>query len=152
MVKDLSKRKVGRCPGTEIIRKGYYRKGYYRTSPSGKRIHIKSVYVKPKCVRDLVTPPKKKPRVPKSMEFLSMPKNVQITIFNKGKLTDYGYSSKLPTTVRRNALKKSIKIFGSLSVYRKLIAVKVLNKNTNPTISKKFGSDANWIKKNYEFF
>jgi len=78
----------------------------------------------------------------------SRSKNV-IGPLNKNKLRQYGYSTSLPVSERRASLRKAVKAYGWLSVFRKLNAVATLNKNRSPTSSKKFLADRNWIKKTF---
>jgi ribosomal protein L14 len=59
----------------------------------------------------------------------------------KGSLTKYGYSSNSSLQERKLALSKAIKAYGSTTVIRKLNAVCVLNKNTNPRVSRIFCAD-----------
>ena len=75
------------------------------------------------------------------------PKNV-IGPLKKGELKDLGYSTKKSATKRHRALRRSVKKYGCLSVFRKLNAVAVLNKNKNPSTSKVMLSDRNWVRKN----
>ena len=72
-----------------------------------------------------------------------------IPTLKKGELTKYGYSSKLPAKERRESLKKAVKKYSPLSVFRKLNAVATLNKNRSPKLTKIFNSDKNWVKRNY---
>ena len=67
----------------------------------------------------------------------------------KGHLTKFGYRVKNNLRVRRRALSEAVKRYGGLSVFRKLNAVYVLHKNKNPTKSKVFKRDRNWIKRTY---
>ena len=63
----------------------------------------------------------------------------------KGTLGQFGYTGKEPSiSKRRRCLSKAGKSLGFLVVIRKLNAVYVLNKNTNPTIAKRFKADRNW--------
>jgi hypothetical protein len=70
-----------------------------------------------------------------------------ITGLKKGKLSRYGYSTSKSPSSRHASLRKAVKAYGGTSVIRKLNAVKVLNRNTNPRISKIFGSDMTWVQK-----
>jgi len=65
----------------------------------------------------------------------------------RGTLRDLGYSIHLPERERREILKKAVKRYGGLSVFRKLNAVATLQKRTNPTIARKFKRDAEWVKR-----
>ena len=68
----------------------------------------------------------------------------------KGTLRSFGYGSNNSASERHSALKKAVKSEGALSIFRKLNAVATLNKNTNPTLSKKFLADRNWVRNNFD--
>lgn len=74
---------------------------------------------------------------------------VKIGPLRKGSLTRHGYKASKSARARHIALNKAVKAEGALAVYRKLNAVMVLNKNTNPTKSTRFRADRNWIKRKY---
>lgn len=67
----------------------------------------------------------------------------------KGKLALFGYSTAKSETARRNSLKKAIKVFGPLSIYRALNAQVVFRKNQRkPEVVKErrlFEADRDWI-------
>jgi hypothetical protein len=74
----------------------------------------------------------------------------------KGELTKHGYNIKKSDVSRHRALNKAIKTSGgnqskkkTLSVMRKLNAVKTLTKRTQPKNSKKYSKDMKWIQKKY---
>ena len=62
----------------------------------------------------------------------------------------YGYQYRLSDSLRQTALKKAIKHYGALSVYRKLDAVAKLSVRTAPDASNIFVRDRNWIRENFE--
>ncbi len=64
----------------------------------------------------------------------------------KGELKKYGYSTKISETHRHLALTSAARAYGPLSVFRKLNALMVLNKNRSPTSSKVFKDDRDWVK------
>jgi hypothetical protein len=68
----------------------------------------------------------------------------------KGELIKYGYQYRLSDSLRQAALKRAIKRFGALSVYRKLDAVAKLSLRTAPDASKIFSRDRSWVKENFE--
>lgn len=68
---------------------------------------------------------------------------------NKGALRSHGYDSNNSIQKRRAALKKAIATYGGTSVGRKLNYVATINKNKNPSLSRKFKADANWVNKTY---
>lgn len=67
----------------------------------------------------------------------------------KGELSQFGYSSSATVLARHRALVKAVKRYGALSVFRKMNAIMVLNKNKSPALSNKFRMDRNWIRDNY---
>jgi hypothetical protein len=67
----------------------------------------------------------------------------------RGTLSKYGYKSSKLAKVRRSSLKKAVKHEGYLPVFRKLIALSTLQKNRNPLLSKKFRSDARYVKSHF---
>jgi len=64
----------------------------------------------------------------------------------KGILSKFGYSMKKSQQNRHKSLKKAIKLVKPLSIYRKLNALYVLNKNKHPNNAKIFKDDAEWLK------
>lgn len=116
-----------KCPKGSISRKGYT----YIKKSTGKKIKVKSSCVKSKGLR---SKGKKTSRV--------------LPTLKKGSLTKYGYAILGSETERHNALKKALKAYGYSSVVKKLNAVKLLTKNTNPKNSKIYGRDLRWIQKN----
>ncbi len=112
-----------------ILRVGYTRKSYVRkdgTRVSGSR--VKASYIK-----DVGKPGKGKKLIPPLKE---------------GSLMKHGYAASLDKEERRKSLKKAIKEYGPLSVFRKVNALAILNKS-NPSKSKLYISDRSWIGKNY---
>jgi hypothetical protein len=66
-------------------------------------------------------------------------------------MAKFGYSNVLSLSVadRRKALEKAVKAYGPLATWRKVIAVYVFSKNTNPLLSKKYDEDRKWIQQTY---
>lgn len=114
------------CPGKIL------RKSYVRYSKSGKRTLVKA-----DCIIKRGNP--------------EPIKNKAIGPLRHGDLTAFGYSKvkTLSKNERQEALDKAITKYGSLSVWRKLNALYVLNKNTNPELSAIFNNDKAWIKTTY---
>ena len=69
----------------------------------------------------------------------------------KGTLSKFGYSMKNIQIKRHKSLKKAIKTIKPLAIYRRLIALYVLNKNKHPENAKIFKNDAEWIKTTKEY-
>jgi len=108
---------VATCKSGQIRRKSY-------TTRRGTR-------VKTACIKDLG----KTGRGPKVIPPLK-----------QGKLRAYGYSTSIGPTQRRAALMRASRAYGKLSVLRKLNAVKVLTRNSNPKASAVFAKDLAWIQ------
>jgi len=66
----------------------------------------------------------------------------------KGTLSKFGYSMKNTQIKRHISLKKAIKSIKPLTIYRRLIALYILNKNKQPDNAKIFKNDAEWVKSN----
>jgi hypothetical protein len=131
------------------MRRGYTRKFRPSVKATGFTVRRKgTVYtVRPKantirvpaaCIKDRGLPGKG----PKEGEGIGK--------LRKGELIKYGYQYRLSDSLRQAALKKAIKRFGALSVYRKLDAVAKLSLRTAPDASKIFSRDRNWVQENYE--
>lgn len=67
----------------------------------------------------------------------------------KGELSRFGYSSAKPVSQRDKSLDKAVNEYGSTSVFRKLNALYVYNKNRSPKMSTLFKKDRDYIKKTY---
>ena len=67
----------------------------------------------------------------------------------KGTLSQFGYSSFDTITNRRKALGKAVRKLGYGTVVKKVNVVAILNKNRNPTVSRKMNADKNWLVKKY---
>jgi len=67
----------------------------------------------------------------------------------KGKLTRFGYDSRAPKTIRRNALRKAVQTYGPTSTFRKMNALETYSKRTAPSRSKTYRADRNWVKKTF---
>jgi hypothetical protein len=135
------------CPKGYILRSGYTRKFRPSVKASGFTVRRKgTVYtVRPKantikvdatCVKNRGLPGK---GVAKGIGKL-----------RKGELIKYGYQYRLSDSLRQTALKRAIKQYGALSVYRKLDAVAKLSVRTASDASKIFIRDRNWVKDNFE--
>ena len=137
------------CPPGKVVRHGYVRrfgktvmrKGYTVKRAKGKDYHIyperKSVFVKPACVKDKGAPGVKAP-------------GEGIGPLRKGELKKHGYVFLKHREQRHAALRSAIKEFGALGVYHKLDAITKLSKHSNPTASKVFRDDRDWLKRHYE--
>ena len=125
--------KNGKCPNGYIIREGH------------KKIKPKSnekINIKPRCIKNRGLPGKYSDRNPGEKG---------IGPLNKGGLSKYGYVNvkNMKSEERHNALKKAVKDIPPLTLWRKLNAIYVYNKNTNKTTAQKFKADRNWIHRMY---
>jgi hypothetical protein len=113
-----------KCKSGQILRKSYV-----RYSKTGKRTLVKGTCITKQGKSEI-------------------PLSKQIGPLRKGELSQFGYTKiiDLSQMSRHIALKKAISAFGSLSVWKKINALYVLTKNTNPTLSKKYNEDRNWIR------
>jgi hypothetical protein len=75
-------------------------------------------------------------------------KSSRIGTLKKGLLIKFGYQNvtQLSLQERHEALKKAIRSYGPLSVFRKLNAVYVYNRKTNPSHSRIFKTDRDWVR------
>ena len=76
-------------------------------------------------------------------------KSNRIGTLKKGLLAKFGYHNvtQLSLQERHEALKKAIQAYGPLSVFRKLNAVYVYNRKTNPFVARIFKADRDWTLK-----
>ncbi len=144
----MSTRRNG-CPKGYILRRGYTRKFRPTVKASGFTVRRKgtvytvrpkanSIRVPPSCIKDRGLPGK------------GPIEGEGIGKLRKGELIKYGYQYRLSDSLRQAALRKAIKRYGPLSVYRKLDAVAKLSLRTAPDASKIFVRDRNWIRENFE--
>jgi len=73
-------------------------------------------------------------------------KTRRLFVLKKGLLTKHGYHADLAEPERHQALQSALKEFSPVSLYRKLNAVYVLNKNRDKKRAQIFRSYANWLK------
>jgi hypothetical protein len=144
--RDMITYKNNGCPKGYILRKGYTRKFRPSVKESGFTVRRKGIIytVRPKansitvpssCIKDRGLPGKGPEGIGK---------------LRKGELIKYGYQYRLSDSIRQTSLKRAIKRYGALSVYRKLDAVAKLSLRTAPDASKIFSRDRNWIRGNFE--
>ena len=126
-----SRRSRKACPPGKAPRAGYTR---HVTKANGSR---QSIRVKSACVKG--------GSKVKSIGFA----NQRIGPLRKGELQRFGYSYKLPESIRHSSLRAAIKQLGALDVYRKLDAVAKLSATANPSSSRVFATDRDWIRSHY---
>lgn len=136
------------CPPGYILRAPYRRGFKSITKKSGYNIHkgsktirvyptARSTIVKATCIKDRGLPGKG-PRSGKGIGSLK-----------KGELSRYGYSAHGSTEERHKALVEAIKVYGPLSVFRKLDAITKYTQRTAPEAHRIFKEDRAWVQKNY---
>ena len=144
----MTTRKNG-CPKGYIMRRGYTRRFRPTVKASGFTVRRKgtvytvrpkanTIRVPPSCIKDRGLPGKG----PREGEGIGK--------LRKGELIKYGYQYRLSDSLRQAALRKAIKRYGPLSVYRKLDAVAKLSLRTAPDASKIFVRDRDWVQNNFQ--
>lgn len=81
------------------------------------------------------------------------PGNPGIGPLRKGELAEFGYVNVAVLSERRRhlALGRAVRVYGALSVFRKLNAVYVYTRYTAPVSSAIFKVDRDWVKEYYGF-
>lgn len=125
-----------KCSKGQILREGYKRKSYVKTMPNGSRKRIPSTWVAPVCI-DSATGKSSKGKK-------------SIVILNDDELKQFGYENvkKLSVADRHKILKKAVKKIKPISLFRKLIAISTLQKNTDPKLHDIFYKDAYYVRDN----
>lgn len=131
------------CPPGQVLRKAYVRR--FKTNVKERGYTVKrgsqlyraypkksSTVVQAACVKDIGLPGKG----PQA-----------IAPLRKGELMKHGYSYRKNDLTRHEALRKAVKEFGALGVYRKLDAVAKLSTRAAPKASSIFKKDRDWVKK-----
>ena len=117
-----------KCKNKSISRKSY---SYVRKS-TGKQVKVKATCVKSRALRSRGIKPK-----------------IVVPALKKGKLSKYGYAANSENDARHKALRKALKEYGYAGVIKKLNAVKILSRNTNPRVSSIYASDIEYLQKNH---
>ena len=117
------------CPAGKIVRNPYV------------RIRIgQRQYVPAACVKDMGNPGK------------GIPSGAPgIGPLRKGNLRRFGYTGVryMSESRRHMAIAAAVKMYGPLTVWRKLNAVYIYTKKTSPESSKVFKADRDWIKERF---
>tara|TARA_Y100001970_G_scaffold225915_1_gene279149 strand:- start:791 stop:1933 length:1143 start_codon:yes stop_codon:yes gene_type:complete len=132
-----------KCKKNEIIREGYLRKSYIKKNG----VKVKSKWVKPVCIKDRGLPGKgfqlkKHSRLQKPGKGIGPLK--------KDVLKKYGYSTKIKQKDRRNALRYAVIEHPPLRIFRRMNAIRILTKRTNPTVSATLLKDMKWFRKYFD--
>jgi hypothetical protein len=120
------------CPEGEVKRKGYTRKTY--TLRSGSRVRSSSV--SSGCIKD---------RGYRSRLFQLKTGSMGIGPLKKGELRAFGYSADASEEARHKSLRAASKKYSTLSVLRKLNALMVYNKRTQPEHSVVYKADREYV-------
>ena len=145
----MATQKNSGCPNGYIMRRGYTRKFRASVKTTGFTVRrkgtvytvrpkVNTVRVPPACIKNRGLPGK------------GVKEGEGIGKLRKGELIKYGYQYRLSDSLRQAALKKAIKRYGALSVYRKLDAVAKLSLRTAPDASGIFVKDSDWVRQNFE--
>lgn len=124
-----TKRSIQSCP------KGYIlRDAYMRYTKKGKHILVPS-----SCIVDRGAPGE------------GLASGPGIGPLRHGDLSQFGYEdvSSLSVKDRHDALSKAVKMYGSLTVWRKLNAIYIYTRRTSPASSDIFKADMDWIRKEF---
>lgn len=108
------------CPSGKIFRKAYVTKTGRKVSGS--------------CIKDRGLPGKGK----------------RLFTLRKGTLGRYGYKTKFSASDRHAALRKAVAGESYATVVRKLNAVSILQKRTNPKVYNILRSDMAWVQNNLQ--
>ena len=118
-----------KCKKGQVIREGYTRKAF--SKKSGKQ--IARTRVAPGCI-------------------LGKTHGTQLFVLEKGALTKYGYHANLDETARHQALSKALADgLKPLSLFRKLNALYILNKNKHHQKAMLYRRDAKWVRDTPEY-
>jgi hypothetical protein len=129
-----------RCGPGKILRAAYPREGYTRKSyvtRTGKKVSSAKVHktlIPTTCV------------AARGKAKSTGKKGTQIFRLRKGDLTKFGYHGHLSAEARHKALEKALAAYGTLSLARKLGAIVLEHKNTNPSLSATFQKDRAWVE------
>lgn len=121
------------CKKGEILREGYKKKSYV----TKKGVKVNEVWVKPVCIKSPTGKPKGK----------------KLFVLEKKGLSEFGYKdiTNLPSAKRHSILLEALRNKNPLSVYRRLVALSLLNKNKNPKLSQLLKKDSDWVKTTKEY-
>lgn len=140
MIRSL-KRKVSRSPRPRLETRMARRKmsAKSRLSKSPKKIRSRSP------VKRVVRKSSPQFKTKWQIEHQSM----GIGPLRRNQLSKYGYHTNIPENKRDEALDKAVKEYGALSVFRKLNALAVYNKNRAPRVASIAKHDRDVVKQTY---
>ena len=117
------------CPLGTIARKTYKRRG--------KGHSRRTIRVRKSCIADRGLPGTFKDRFPGQKGIRQL---------KAGSLSRYGYDPDYDELARHAALQRAAQKYGALTLFRKLNAVAVLTRNTDPHRSTIYLADRDWVK------
>ena len=79
-----------------------------------------------------------------------MPTKKWFHVDEEGALAEYGYTPKESEEARHEALRKAVKAAGAGEVVKRLNAIANVTENSQPTNSKIYREDENWVRENFE--
>lgn len=127
--------RTGSCPVGYVYREPYQRKSYMKKD--GTKVNAKKI--RGSCIEDKGKPGR------------TFKKDAPIHLKRNDDLKKFGYSTKLSSSKRMEALIKACKAYTYKSVALKISALHTLQKNTNPKVAKIFADDLKhlqeWRKK-----
>ena len=124
---------VPKCKIGQVVREGYTRKSFVRKSG----VRISRSKVAPGCIKAT------------GLSKTRGTKGKQLFVLEKGTLTKYGYHANLTEEERHNVLNKALVDIKPLSLYRKLNALYVLNKNKDKHLAQLYRNDANFVRASF---
>jgi hypothetical protein len=130
----ISRQKFGtpKCKKGEIVKEGYHKK---------KSSRAKGAWVAPTCIKAKGSSKKRGS------------KGKKLFRLEKGTLGKFGYEDikHMSKKERRESLKKAVQGMKPLSVRRKLIALRTLNKNVDPKLSNIYDEDQKYVQNTKEY-
>ena len=123
--------RTGGCPPGTILRKSYKKR-------QGKK--NRTIRVKAACIKDRGLPGTFADRFPGEKG---------IGRIEPGVLGHYGYEPDYRDPVRRGALRDACAVIKPLSIFRRLNALAVLTKQTDPARSAIYLEDRDWVKRHF---
>ncbi len=126
-----------KCKNGEILREGYHRKKYSRSGSKNAHTNVKDTWVHPTCIESVT----------------GRLHGEQLFRLEKNDLKPYGYENVRNKSVlqRHRALSRALNDVDALSLSRKLNALAVVNKNRDPSLSRAFKSDSEWVKTTQQY-
>jgi hypothetical protein len=129
-----------------IVREGYTRSAYHRKAyhrMDGTFVHAADV------AKTVVPPARIAARGRAAITGHKGAKVINLVGPDEKHLGSYGYHIKEAQTTRHRALGKAVAHYEAVPVFRRLVALSTLFKNTEPSLSKRAHSDAKFVHDRY---